>query len=160
MSKIFIYLAGPISGQTTENANDWRDEFTAKLRERNPNFIGVSPLRCEPPGKDGIYSPSYPDERFGTPKVIACKNRMDVRLCHATLAYLPDDKSLGTISEVNWANEDEKPTIIVTGSARVRDNPVIQRTPWIFHYDHDLLTYHAFDQALDVIEGLFEVYTQ
>ena len=59
MSKIYIYLAGPITGQDGSGAVDWRNMLDAHLHDMNPNFIGVSPLRCEAPDDDGNYPTEY-----------------------------------------------------------------------------------------------------
>lgn len=155
MSKIYIYLAGPITGCTDGEANDWRATVSAVLGEINPSFVGVSPLRCEPI-KGERYEPEYEDNQFGTPQVIAAKNKMDVRRCDITLAYIAEEQpaSVGTLQEIGWACGMDKPVILVTDNEYVRNNAVIQATvPWRFPASPD-----GMEKAIQVIAGLYEVY--
>ena len=153
---IYVYLAGPISGCTEGEANDWRDYFSEQLQLRGKQFVGVSPLRCEPI-IGPTYTQEYQDKRFGTPSAIATKNYEDVLRCDVTVAYIPESygkPSFGTISELNWAFCNNKPRILITDDPAIANNAVIKAiTPWIFAEDK------GFEEAADVIEGIFEVYT-
>lgn len=153
MSKIYVYLAGPITGCTNGEANDWRHDMENRLKEAD--MVGVSPLRCEPIIGDR-YVATYDDNQFGTPQVIGAKNKMDVRRCDITLAYLSKDNpaSVGTLQEIGWAAGMDKPIILVTDNDYVRNNAVIQATvPWRFPENPD-----GFQKAIEVIEGLYKVY--
>lgn len=164
MSKIYVYLAGPITGCTDGEANDWREAVIDLLEAAPANkiwshgFVGVSPLRCEPIIGDR-YEPQYEDNKFGTPQVIAAKNKMDVARCDLTLAYQPapyNDPSIGTLQELGWAVGLDKPVILVTDDDYMRENAVIKATvPWRFKYDHG----KGFVEAIEVIDGLFGVYS-
>lgn len=147
-----IYLAGPITGKTIAGANDWRDEVIRKLDQF---FIaGISPLRCEPARGDR-YSIANADPQFGTARAIGSKNRMDVRMCDLTLAYLPKAfndpwPSIGTISELAWAAMIGKPTILVSDDPRITDHPVIDsNSGWILP---------TLDSAIEVIVGIYKDY--
>lgn len=145
-----VYLAGPILGRTHTEANSWRTEFAAQLSAYG--IIGVSPLRCEPLIGER-YSLNYPDPRFGTPRAIASKNKLDVKMCDMTLCYFPDGMafSKGTLGELFWANAYEKPTILVSTLPEVVEHPVIQAaSSWILP---------TLDEALDVITGVLTIYT-
>ena len=151
-AKIFIYLAGPITGCTTGEANHWRDQICFALP---PGIIGVSPLRCEPI-KGERYAPEYNDNQFGTPQVIGAKNREDVRRCDVTFADLPGENpaSVGTLQEIGWAAGMGKPLILVTDNAYVLQNAVIKATvPWRFTEEEG-----GFQKAIEVIGGIFSVY--
>ena len=100
MSKIYIYLAGPVKGKGEAEATNWRDSMTECLKLRNENFVGVSPLRCEPPGEDGKYPVDYSGRLA---QEITAKNLLDVQRCDAVLAYLPNASSIGTLQEIGWA---------------------------------------------------------
>lgn len=155
MNKVYIYLAGPITGCTNGEANDWRNDLTTLLSTSCPGVVGVSPLRCEPITGER-YAPEYKDNRFGTPQVIGAKNKMDVRRCDLTLAYIAPEHpaSVGTLQEIGWAAGMDKPIILVTDNDYVRNNAVIQATvPWRFQENPD-----GFKSALEVITGLYEVY--
>jgi hypothetical protein len=86
MSKPQIYLAGPIFGATGAEANNWRNDMTARLA---PHGIGcISPLRCEPIVGER-YDTHYADPCFGTAKAIVSKNFLDVQRCDFALVYMP-----------------------------------------------------------------------
>lgn len=151
--KKYIYLAGPILGCTEGEANDWRRDLATRLAEHN--IVGISPLRCEPL-HGATYGSGSNDPRFGTPTAIHSKNLMDVQSCDMTLAYLPEppahkDQSWGTISELGWAFALSKPRVVVTNHAKVRAHPVIAASAGFGFLDD-------FDQAFDLIIGLFDGY--
>lgn len=149
MSKPRVYLAGPIIGRTHDEANSWRDEFAEWLSQAG--IIGVSPLRCEPLVGDR-YGVTYTDPRFGTPRAISSKNRLDVRMCDMTLTYFPDNMSLskGTLGELFWANAYDKPTVLVSCVSDIVEHPVIQAAAnWIVP---------TLDDALDIITGVLGIY--
>jgi nucleoside 2-deoxyribosyltransferase len=80
-----VYLAGPIVGCNHAEANDWRKDFAARLKDCG--ITGVSPLRCEPLVGD-TYPASNGDPRFGTARAIGSKNVYDVRTCDMGVIYL------------------------------------------------------------------------
>jgi nucleoside 2-deoxyribosyltransferase len=147
-----VYLAGPITGKTIAGANDWRYEVIRKLEAFY--ICGISPLRCEP-ARGNRYTLANADPQFGTARAIGSKNRMDVRMCDLTLAYMPkmlNDPwpSLGTISELAWAAMINKPTILVSDDPRITDHPVIDsNSGWILP---------TLDMAIEVIVGIFKDY--
>ena len=159
---IYVYLAGPISGCNVGEANDWREEMIDLLEAApkdmlwNHGFKGVSPLRCEPIVGER-YAPEYDDNKFGHPQVIAAKNKEDVRRCDVTFAYFPAEQpaSVGTLQEIGWASGLGKPIILVTDNDYVRENAVIKATvPWRFTEAEG-----GFEKAVEVIEGIFGVYS-
>jgi nucleoside 2-deoxyribosyltransferase len=151
--KKFVYLAGPILGQTEKQANDWRRNLAHELKMHD--IVGVSPLRCEPIHGE-VYSLGYPDERFGTARAIMHKNMYDVQTCDAVLAYIPvpsgaGHHSWGTMVELSWAKAFNKLTILVSEDPAVREHPVLAgQAGWIFD---------NFPDALDVLEGILGGYT-
>lgn len=156
MSNRFVYLAGPIMGQTRDGANDWRIKVADVLKDFG--VIGVSPLRCEPL-IGNIYGSVYDaDPRFGTARAIASKNLFDVQNCDMTLAYFPREQrefvghlSYGTIIEVGWANAYRKPTIVVTDDIEVINHPVLSAVAgWLVP---DL------EAGIDVVTGILGGYT-
>lgn len=138
--KIFVYLAGPITGATKGQANDWRTAFDSVLKEETDGrIVGVSPLRCEPLMGER-YTPEYADPRFGVPQAIQAKNYEDVKRCDISVCYVPkwhlEDAgkvTIGTICELNWAYCNQKPAILISDIDYVRENAVIKAmTPWRF----------------------------
>lgn len=154
MSMISIYLAGPITGCTEGQANDWRKDFAARLE--SIHIRGISPLRCEPL-HGPVYGSTYNDPRFGTAKAISSKNLMDLRKCDLTLAYFPRAEterwpSIGTILEIGAAHENHKPIIIVSEYIRTTEHPVLNAFGgWMLS---------TLDEAFDTIHGLFGEYTR
>lgn len=145
-----VYLAGPILGLTTSEANDWRVEVASRLRASG--IVGISPLRCEPPGITGVYAGSYDDPKFGTMRAIASKNMLDVKLCTLTLCFIPKAEriSLGTLGELFVAWAWGKPTILVTDDERLIEHPLVQMAAgWVLP---------TLPDACDLIEGLLEAY--
>jgi nucleoside 2-deoxyribosyltransferase len=152
MSK--VYLAGAIAGLTEGEAKDWRNYFCDLLRPHG--IVGISPLRCEPPGADGTYKLNYDDPRFGTARAIRGKNLFDVKQCDITLAYLPKPAegkraSYGSMWEVGAAAALGKPTIIVSDDPNVMRHPLFGGT-----CDWPLDT---LEQAAEVCIGILEHYT-
>ena len=155
MSKVNIYLAGPVYGCDKSEANDWRLKFRRQLHDHM--ISGVSPLRCEPLVGDRYGFGDVTDPRFGTPEAIAAKNFMDVQRCDLTLAYFPADlteaigPSIGTIGELAWAFSLHKPTILVSTHPKLTQHAMILAcSRWRLR---------TLDEAFELITGLFQVYT-
>lgn len=158
----YVYLAGPITGCTGPEANDWRAEVAEKLRVLPDNWWGeirgVSPLRCEPLlGERYNIAEQGADPLFGTSRAIASKNFFDVRTCDALLAFLPahslqHDPSYGTVGELAWAHALGKPTVLVSDYPKVLEHPVINACAgWVLS---DL------DQAVELLSGLLGGYIE
>lgn len=164
-----IYLAGPVTGCTANEAKDWREHMIISLDVMG--FVGVSPIRCEPP-ISGRYSPQYADAKYGTARAIASKNLMDVKRCDVTLAYFPKrewitdtcadavgnatysrrEASLGTVAEIAWANALGKPVIVVAEDDFVYEHAVCNACAgWMLRDLND---------ALDLIHGLLDIYRE
>jgi nucleoside 2-deoxyribosyltransferase len=162
--KKFVYLAGPVLGQTEGQANDWRKTVAGLLEPHG--IIGISPLRCEPI-HGPTYQPGYPDERFGTARAIMNKNLFDVQNCDMTLAYIPrvnwehwmlydrmsdpPHHSWGTICELAWAKALGKSVILVTDDPPIREHPVLNASAgWVLD---------SLEEATDVLIGILGGYT-
>lgn len=131
-----VYLAGPITGCTWEEANDWRTTVIHNLG--HANIKGISPLRCEPL-VGSRYAMGYEDPKFGTSRSIAAKNFFDVQACDMLLAYMPltrredgttaglpqQQHSKGTLCELAWGFALRKPTILVTDDLNLAQHPVV-----------------------------------
>jgi nucleoside 2-deoxyribosyltransferase len=159
--KAFVYLAGPILGQTEGQANNWRERVADKLKDHG--IVGISPLRCEPI-HGPVYGTGYPDEKFGSPRAILSKNMFDVKRCDMTLAYLPKPvvdisrwpydqphHSWGTMQELAWARAFDRPAILVTNDTSIRDHPVLNASAgWVLE---------TLDEATEVLIGILGGYT-
>lgn len=174
MTRRTVYLAGPITGCTNGEANDWRHVASSKLADFG--ITGISPLRCEPIHGER-YGSDYPDPRFGVPRAIASKNIFDVRNCDMMLAYFPPEDilsggwtqkmtnseeyyvppvykwpSVGTIWEIGLAGMANKPTIVVCENKILAKHPVIQAaSSWLLD---------SLDEGLDVAVGVLQDYAE
>jgi nucleoside 2-deoxyribosyltransferase len=150
----YVYLAGPIAGCDQEEAKDWRADVTFRLP---PGIVAINPLRSEPTPEAGPYKLTYQCHKFGTAGAIAAKNRYDVKKCDLILAHLPRDinerrPSYGTIFEIAWAVEMQKPIIVWTDDEYIREHPLVKfYVPWFVD---------NMDDAIDIISGLLSVYTK
>ena len=121
-----IYLAGPITGLTHDEARDgWRREFAALMPE---HIHCNSPMRGKGMLKNfGILTSGedYPDNAMTTPQGITSRDFNDVRTCDAMIAcFLESNGKLsgGTFMEYGFAHALQKP-IIGIGPA---DDPNLQ----------------------------------
>lgn len=99
MSRPKIYLAGPISGLTWEEATAWRDFATDNLR----NFDCISPLRGARGQPGAYFNPN--GERWTTMNRILARDHADVIRSDGILVNFVGARKIskGTIMEVAWA---------------------------------------------------------
>ena len=106
-----VYLAGPISGCSWDEATAWRREAPEVS-----SIKYLSPLRGKIylKNEDAIKS-SYTDHILSTVQGILSRDFYDVRSCDLVVANLTygDRVSIGTIVEVTMALENHKPVILV-----------------------------------------------
>lgn len=103
-----IYLAGPMTGHTYDEANDWRTYTTGYLKVSDIETL--SPMRgesyLEPGGMPDIqHAPGIP-----------ARDRNDIATCDAVLMNLLEmgsRVSIGTMIELGWADMLRKPVILV-----------------------------------------------
>lgn len=125
--KPFVYLCGPITGQTLSDAKSWRESVIEKVK----NFAEcIDPTRDSP---DTVRRSSAGESevsrnsRLVHGQATVTRDRFDVQRCDAVFAYFlgADSVSLGSVGEIFWADSYRKPVIIV----REHDNP----------HNHDML---------------------
>lgn len=142
-----VYLAGPITGCTKGEANDWRDYASRALREAE--IKGISPLRCEPLIGER-YEPNSADPKFGTARAIASKNFFDVGACDMILVFMPTLSS-GTLIEMGAGKMVHKPIVLVSEAPEVLNHPVINATAgWVLP---------TLDDGIEVVIGVLEDYS-
>ena len=153
MSRVMVYLAGPIAGCTKDEANNWRKLVTERLNDCG--IVGVSPLRCEPTISER-YKLGYDCNKFGTARAIGFMNYVDVQRCDAVLAIMPRSEggqspySLGTMAEIAWAHAMDKPCVVVSDDPYIQEHPLVNFcTGWVLP---------TVDEALEVIVGIFDIY--
>jgi nucleoside 2-deoxyribosyltransferase len=118
-----VYLSGPITGLTYDNAVGWTDYAKEKLWYSNgpesteTGIVGYKPLR----GKKSLSSsnplPSIvkSSNPLTTNKAILNRDKYDVMSCDCVLANLLGAKrvSIGTVAEIAWAHFLQKNIILV-----------------------------------------------
>lgn len=120
--KPYVYLAGPVSGLSYDEANDWRVKVTRVLL---PDIICLNPLR----GKEHLASKTSPImpspmDGFCTDQAIVMRDYNDVLRSAAVLVHLvppshssslgSDHISIGTLFELAWAFRLRK-IVVATG---------------------------------------------
>lgn len=117
-----VYLAGPISGLSYEEAIERRRKAVELLKP----LSAISPMRGkeELRGRDivgneggykGLKSP------FNQPSGIVARDRHDVTSCDAILMDLESSRetgqiSIGTMVELGWADMLRRPVVVVWGT--------------------------------------------
>lgn len=100
-----IYLAGPMTGHSFDEANDWRRDATGALAM--VEIETLSPMR----GESYLQPGTIPH----TPGIPA-RDRNDIATCDAVLMNLLEmgsRVSIGTMIELGWADMLRKPVILV-----------------------------------------------
>jgi hypothetical protein len=115
-----VYLAGPITGLSWDDATAWRKQVASELEP-----LGItcySPLRA----KNYLshlnkLADNYPDFGLSTPKGITTRDRWDAMRCDVCFVnFLGATKvSIGTVMEIAWADSKRIPIVI----AMEKDNP-------------------------------------
>jgi nucleoside 2-deoxyribosyltransferase len=121
-----VYLAGPITGCSYNEATDWRRYVANKLR---PGVDCLSPLRGkEYLSQEGEIKGSYEDTVLSSAKAIMSRDRFDVMRADAVfINFLGAKKaSIGTVMEIAWANYMHKPIVVaMEKSGNPHDHPMI-----------------------------------
>jgi nucleoside 2-deoxyribosyltransferase len=112
-----VYLAGPITGLTYDDGQDWRLQAIEWLQAYG--IAGRSPLRCKEFLKSIGTITDHRTLEIANPLSmdagIITRDRNDVMTCDAVLMNLSGAKgvSIGTMIEVGWADAFRKPLIVV-----------------------------------------------
>ena len=113
--KPLIYLAGPITGCSYNQATDWREAF--------PKLVGDS-VKCLSPMRGKAYLSGIPslkadyEDLLAGQKGIFCRDRFDVHRCDCIIVNLLGAKqvSIGTMFELAWASTRRIPIILIIES--------------------------------------------
>ena len=113
-----IYLAGPISGLTHDEARyGWRKDFAEMMPE---HIFCSSPMRGKSFLKDhgilGSDQSQYSDHAMSTASGITTRDRNDVVTCDAMVACFLESGgriSGGTFIEYGWADLLRKPIFVI-----------------------------------------------
>lgn len=108
MSKL-VYLAGPISGLSFDDATTWRQHATDYFSVNG--IDAISPLRGAGSQPDKYFNPN--GERWTSMKAIVTRDHFDVKRCDAVLINFLGARriSKGTMMEIAWAHAYGKPVV-------------------------------------------------
>lgn len=110
-----VYLAGPISGLSFGEANEWRELASKKLALYG--IRAASPLR----GKDHLrdetvlHKGGYDKNVMSTARGITTRDRWDVMTADLIIMNLfgAKDVSIGSVMEIAWADMMNKPVVLI-----------------------------------------------
>ena len=116
MSKLYVYLAGPISGLSFEGAQTWRDDVAKALDSDKVECL--TPLR----GKqflNGVHKIEARTDIYQNPittfKAITRRDMFDTLRATCLFVNLlgAQKVSIGTVMEIAWAYKNQIPTIVL-----------------------------------------------
>lgn len=123
-----VYLAGPISGLTYEQAQEWRNHFADVV---DPRIKCYSPLR----GKQyltmrGPLEGSYNEFPLSTDQGITTRDRFDCMGSDLVVFNLLGATriSIGTMIELGWADAARVPAVIIMEDGNPHDHPMVRQT--------------------------------
>ena len=122
-----VYLAGPITGLTYDDAQNWREEVKKALA---PEINCYSPLRQKHYlRQEGVLDQSYSCHELSTDRGIITRDHWDCKTCDLVFAnFLGTTRvSIGTVMEFAWAFSYRKPLVVVMENTNnLHDHPMIR----------------------------------
>jgi len=125
-----VYLAGPISGLTYAEGQDWREYAAANLPKE---IRAISPLRCKKAelNRVGIIRDAYENHPLTSTSGITSRDKFDCMRADAVLFYMVGAKtvSVGTCMEFGWASAARPNPIIITvieEKGNLHDHPMVR----------------------------------
>jgi nucleoside 2-deoxyribosyltransferase len=112
-----VYLAGPITGLTYDQGQDWRVDARNFLARYN--IFGASPLRGKEYLRELVEPITGTGEEYAhlgcmsTPRGVMTRDRYDATTCDVLLVNLLGSTrvSIGTVMEIAWADAHRIPII-------------------------------------------------
>ncbi len=148
MSK--IYLAGPISGLSWEQATSWRKEVDNALSDLGIECL--SPLRFKNfLESEKAIRDSYPDNALATTRAIYTRDRWDVSRSDVVFVNFMGTTrvSIGTIMEIAWADMLNKPIVYLTDSNNIHNHAMVMESVGFIVY--------TLEEAIETIKALLNV---
>jgi nucleoside 2-deoxyribosyltransferase len=126
-----VYAAGSITGMTYDQATEWRNELTERLKPFKIEVI--SPMRAKAflKGERSIEF-SYENDPIANSRAIITRDRLDVTRADAVVFNLHKDYvaptvSVGTMIEIGWADMLRKPIIVWSEKGSIYRNHAMVR---------------------------------
>jgi hypothetical protein len=131
----YLFLCGPITGRSPEEAMNWRHYVIDRL---SPGIHAIDPTRDEPDGvRRSTESRELTVTRLMHGKAVVSRDRFDVQRSDLVLANFLGAKtvSIGAVGEIFWADLMHTPVIVVREeSGNPHDHDMINEiASWIFH---------------------------
>lgn len=127
-----VYLAGPITGLTYDDGQDWREALKKEF-----GVVGIdafSPLRQQSYLKKfgtldagGLNSSYFGAHPLTNPPGITDRDRFDVMTRDTILVNLlgAERPSIGSVLEIGWADAYRKPCVVVMEEGNIHDHAMI-----------------------------------
>ena len=113
----YVYLAGPITGQSYGGASGWRSYAADNLAD---GIVPLSPMREKGHlANEAEIAASYEDTLFSCARNFSARDEYDVRRSDALLVNFAgaEKVSIGTVLEIGLARGLNKPCVAVIGEA-------------------------------------------
>ncbi len=147
MSKLRVYLAGPIANRTYDDAINWRMNAFNLLYAHD--IEALDPMRAKGALRNTVIGQDFNAYQhygqFYTARGITTRDRSDVMRSDALLVnLLGEDISAGTMIELGWADAYRKPVV-----AMIREGNRYDGHPMV----HGIIGYKAkdLDEAVEAI---------
>jgi len=130
MDKPTVYLAGPLTGRSYAECQNWRIKVESQLM---PYGIACfNPLRGQDLLSDEDELQSGYDHYLVTEKAITCRDYWDVSRADVVLVNLlgAETVSVGSVMEIAWAYVFRKPLIVVMENDNVHQHGMIKTVAW------------------------------
>lgn len=122
-----VYLAGPITGLTYDEAQDWRAGVRSELWDAG--IEAFSPLRVKHYLREhGVLEDQYQGiNALSDGRGIIARDRNDVRRRDMVLANLvgAERVSIGTVMEIAWADAFRTPVVIAMEPENVHQHAMV-----------------------------------
>lgn len=123
--QFLLYLGGPITGLSWDDATDWREVVIRKLP---PHIIGVSPLRAKRYlHAENSLNDSYEAFPLSSKRGIAMRDFYDVERCDGMLFNFLEAKkiSIGSILEIGGGAVLRKPIVVVMEEENIHQHSMV-----------------------------------
>lgn len=146
MNKL-VYLAGPITGLSFNDATNWR--YYAQDVLGKAGITALSPLRAKDylAGEQKIAD-SYEHKALSCRRGIMTRDRFDVCRCDVLVVNLlgTEKVTIGTVMEMGWADLLRKPIVTILEDGNIHDHSMVREASGF--------VVPTVDAALDLVKAI------
>jgi nucleoside 2-deoxyribosyltransferase len=120
-----VYLAGPISGESFDAAEEWRLRIKRAL---SPDIDAFSPLRAKVYlSQERQLADSYENYPLSSKRGIFTRDHFDSKRCDLLFVNMLGAKrvSIGTVMEIAWAHAYDKPIVLVMEQGNIHEHAML-----------------------------------